>query len=167
MTNPDFMIYSDGSGHLDGFGGWAVYVCTPNKSASMFRMGAVIGTTVDRAEMTAILEGMQMVLELAAALPRTIPFGQQHWKPKVKLHSDRESLVMSIQGIYERSNSLDLWKRFEFYEAHMVIDANFVARETDFEEFIFVDLHASTARIIAKNYREACGLPKHQPPVIK
>jgi ribonuclease HI len=167
MTNPDFLAYSDGSGYQDGFGGWAVYVCTPTKSATMFRMGAIIGTTVDRAELTAILEGLQMVMELAASLPRTIPLGQHLWKPKVKLYSDRENLVLSIQGVNERSNSLDLWKRFEFFETHMVIDANFVERETDHEEFTFVDLHASTARIMAKNYWEACGLPQHQPPEVK
>ena len=168
MTNPDFMLFTDGSSYdQDLYGGWAAYARTPDKSVKLFRMGAVSGTTVDRAEMTAILEGLNMVLEASYAMPRQIPMGQHHWKPRVQLFSDRENLVLSIQAVYARSNNPDLWKRFEYFEAHMVIDANHVADETAFEEFVLVDLHASSARIMVKNYADCCNLPANRLPKIK
>lgn len=160
MNNPDFLVWTDGSGYKDGFGGWAAYVHTPDKTHELFRMGAVVGTSVDRAELTGIIEGLQMVADLMTIIPHKLAMGQRVWKPKVKMYSDRENLVLSIQKVNARSNSPDLWRRFEFYEGFMALDANHVLRETDFPEFVFVDLHASSARIIAKQYAEASGLPR-------
>lgn len=130
----------------------------------MFRMGAIVGCTVDRMEMTAILEGLQLVIEMTPWAVREPDEDSLTWRPKVKMFSDRENLVLSIQRVYDRSNSRDLWARFEHYEGLIDIEAQHVLRETDYPEFVQVDTHASTGRIIAKEYGMATDLPLHCPP---
>lgn len=175
MTPSDFLVFSDGSGHIDGYGGWASYMKSVDGRFSMYRAGSMIGTSVDRMEMTAMLEGLQMVLEIIPHADQS-PRLMKTWKPKVDLFSDRENMVLSIRGTYSRSNSADLWRRFEFYESLMVIEAFHVPRETDYPEFVQVDLDASSGRILIKDFAEKCKLmaqdykalsdhlPSHLPP---
>ncbi len=160
----DVLVFSDGSGYKDGYGGWAAYVCTPDRRWKTFRMGAIAGTTVDRAEMTAMLEGLEMAFWMARDLPQyQVNFGDMMGapcdRPKVLVYTDRENMVLSCKGVYDRSNSPDLWRRFEHYERELALTVMHVERETDFPELQTCDLHASTGRIIAKNYAENCALP--------
>ena len=161
---PDFLMFTDGSGWKDGYGGWASLVKTFDGAHQMFRMGAIIGCTVDRMEMHAILEGLQLAIEMIPWAVREPDDDLRTWKPKVKMFSDRENLVLSIQRVYDRSNSRDLWARFEYYESQLDIEAEHVLRETDFPEFVQVHTHASTGRIIAKEYATATDLPPHCSP---
>jgi len=157
----DFLMFTDGSGYKDGYGGWACLVKTSDSMHQMFRMGAVIGCTVDRMEMTAILEGLQLVVEMTPWAVRRPEEDRNTWRPKVRMFSDRENLVLSIQGVYDRSNSPDLWHRFQYYETLLDIEPVHVLRETDHPEFVTVDMQASTARIIAKEYGLATDLQRH------
>lgn len=156
---PNYFLFTDGSGYKDGYGGWACLVRSPDNMYQMFRMGSIIGATVDRMELTAILEGLQIVFELTAE-ERGGYLGKD-CRPIVALFSDRENLVLSIQGVYDRSNAPDLWARFAFYEKYLGVDAKHVLRENDYPEFEKVDLHASTGRIIAKTYGEHIEVPPH------
>lgn len=164
--SPDFIVFSDGSGYKDGYGGWCCVVSALHNEQRMFRMGAVVGTTVDRMEMTALLEGLQLVDEMRNDHPKAQGDIGRCWHPVVLVLSDRENQVLSIQKVYDRSNSRDLWARFEYYELRMHIDAKHVERETDHPEFVIADLHASTARILAKEYAEANELPRHLIPSV-
>jgi ribonuclease HI len=150
-----FSVYSDGSGHVDGYGGWACYVDDHTSGKAYFRQGSVIGTSVDRMEMTAMLEGMEIVMELARRTEQyqTAKMLGEVWKPLVHLFSDRENMVLSIKGVYERSNGRDLWARFAYYEDRCAIVAHHVNRETETPQFRTVDLYASTGRVVAKNCR--------------
>lgn len=162
-ADSDYLLFTDGSGYQDGYGGWACIVTDPSGTPLMFRMGCIMGATVDRMELTAILEGLQLVEELKTTNPKSIGDQGRTWHPVVHLFSDRENLVLSIQKVYDRSNAPDLWKRYEFYEGRLHVVARHVERETDHSQFITVDLHASTARIIIKQYGEANELPRHTP----
>ncbi len=158
MSEHDVLVFSDGSGYeKDGFGGWAAMACTPDRNWKMFRMGAITGTTVDRAEMTGMLEGLQMAWEMSLSLPKFVRGDVR--KASVLIHCDRENVVLAIKKVYDRTNAPDLWARFEFYEKVMDVYANHVMRETDFPEFQQCDLHASSARIAAKDYALTLSLP--------
>jgi len=158
MNEHDVLVFSDGSGYeKDGHGGWSAMACTLDRNWCTFRMGAIIGTTVDRAEMTGMLEGLQMAWEMSLNLPKFVR-GDSH-KASVLIHCDRENVVLAIKKVYDRTNAPDLWARFEFYEKVMDIQANHVMRETDFPEFQQCDLHASTGRLIAKDHALTLSLP--------
>lgn len=161
MTEPDYLLFTDGSGYKDGYGGWACCVRHVGKKANMFRMGCIVGCTVDRMEMTAILEGLQIVFENMQSRWESRDGEDPEKKPIVRLFSDRENLVLSIQKVYDRGNCPDLWARYAYYESIMEVHATHVQRETDYPEFSMVDLHASTGRIIAKQYGEALDVPPH------
>ena len=56
----DYILYTDGSGYeKDGFSGWCCQVVSnvPGVEGQR-RMGCMSGSTVDRAEFTALLEGL-------------------------------------------------------------------------------------------------------------
>lgn len=147
----DIEIYTDGSGHKNGFGGWAAFIATPDRVFKDFRMGTANGTSVDRMEFTALLEGLQGAWEMSEKMP------QKHlgeWKPGVRWFTDRESLLNSVKRIYDRSNCQDLWNRFVFYEKRMDIDAKFVTDEMikTMPEFREVDLQSSTGYQMLKSY---------------
>ncbi len=154
----DILVFSDGSGYKDGYGGWAAIACTPDRTWKTFRMGSTFGLSVDRAEMTGILEGLEMALSMSRVLPRASVM-ETGWKATVMVHTDRENMALSIKGVYDRSNCPDLWHRFAYYEKHLNIQATHVARETDHAEFVMCDLNASTGRLIAKSYGESMSLP--------
>ena len=162
QTNYDLILFTDGSGHKDTFGGYAAYARTPDKAVSQFCMGAISGTSVDRAEFTALIEGLRICSEMWARFPRKtlLPANAVSPKPKICWYSDRESLVLSFKRVYARDNCPDLWRAIEYYEEHMVIDAKHVSEpftETT-PEFVEVDLQSSTGRLIIKNYFAATPL---------
>ncbi len=148
---PDFVLYTDGSGYTDGFSGYcAILVCTvPKLDATSTVMGSMSGSSVDRAEMMALLEGLEAILNVESSLPR---FRIADRKIQVTWFSDRESLVKSVKNEYGRNSSKDLWARLAYYETKFEIDARWVERETDYPEFQACDLHASTQRVILKSY---------------
>ena len=162
----DILVFSDGSGYKDGYGGWAACACTPDRNWKTFRMGSTFGLSVDRAEMTGMLEGLEMALSMSRVLPKAYTMGEG-WKPVVAIFTDRENMALSIKGVYDRSNCPDLWARFAYYESKLDIVATHVERETDFKEFVMCDLHASTGRLIAKSYGECLNIPDFTLPIFK
>lgn len=122
-------------------------------------MGSTFGLSVDRAEMTGLLEGLEMALSMSRVLPKAQFMSGETWRPVVVAHSDRENMVLSIKGVYDRANCPDLWARFSYYEKVLDIRPIHVPRETDYPEFVVCDLNASTGRLIAKAYGDTMSLP--------
>jgi ribonuclease HI len=145
---PDLLIVSDGSGHVDGYGGWAVTVFTPDRNIQVVRLGMINGITVDRAEMTAMLAGLAAALDILEKWP------DRPERPWVHVKSDRENMVLSMKGVYGRRNSPDLWASYEWFEKQLDITCEHIDREADCPELQQMDLHASTGRIVAKTYAE-------------
>lgn len=150
----DFLLYTDGSGYQDGFSGFcATFISQitghPDKGT---RMGSMSGSTVDRAEMTALLEGLQAIADFVETVPKFRIGGR---KVTIDWYTDREALAKSVDGTYGRHSSPDLWARYAHYEKMFDISPHWVERETDFPEFKACDLHASTNRVIIKHYIES------------
>lgn len=149
----DVILVTDGSGHVDGLGGYAAMAYTPDKAIKIFRMAALSGTTVDRAEFMGALEGLNMCLEIWNAMPQRLSSdpSQSEARMKVLWISDRESMILSAKNVQERSNAPDLWARYAWYEGVMDITPTF---EKDPEktrpEFAVVDMQASTGREVMK-----------------
>lgn len=154
----DYLVFTDGSGHQDGYGGWAALAIETATGRKMFRMGGQSGTSVERMELTALIEGLLMCAELGR-LSLAVEAHQVYFRKTVLWRSDRESLVKTITGEYRRSTEPDLWKRLDVVMARFAISAEHVSRENDFPEFGPVDLHASTARIMMKSYTLSADLP--------
>jgi ribonuclease HI len=152
MNDADFLLFTDGSGYQDGFGGWACLAKTRFQERRLLRVGCASGTSVDRMEMTAMVEGMQMIIDFLNENPNALR--RLDGTASVTWYSDRESMVKSALGEYDRSNEPDLWHRYVGFQTRLRIEPVFIKRETDFPEFQEVDLHASTGRIIIKNYFE-------------
>ena len=148
---PDILLVSDGSGYKDGYSGYAIMAWTPDKVWKVFRMGGMSGFSVDRAEFTGCLEGLQMAWAMWGAMPQQ---SMTERKPVVQWMSDRENLILSAKCVQERSNCPDLWARYEYYETIMTIQATFVnEQQTEaMQEFRTVDVQASIGREMIKNY---------------
>jgi len=150
----DFLLYTDGSGYQDGFSGFcATFISqVPGHLDKGTRMGSMSGSTVDRAEMTALLEGLQAIADFLETVPK---FRLGNQKITIQWFTDREALAKSVDRTYGRHSSPDLWVRFEYYEKMFDITPQWVERETEFPEFKACDLHASTNRVILKSYIES------------
>jgi ribonuclease HI len=155
---PNLLLFTDGSGHADGFGGYAAYVKTADDLVKHFCMGSCSDTSVDRMEFTALIEGLRMAMEMWMRFPEAWENAMSDnpvlRKPRVLWHSDRESLVLSVKNVYARDNCPDLWAAFAHFESVMEIEARHVTEPfTDtVSEFVEVDLQSSTGRDMMKNY---------------
>jgi hypothetical protein len=119
-------------------------------------MGAISETSVDRAEFTALIEGLRITLELWKSFPGVYDYPLSDnpvlKKPTVHWYSDRESLVLSVKKVYGRGNCEDLWAAFEWFETKMHIIATHIVNPDETPEFVECDAQASQARIVMKNY---------------
>lgn len=162
---PDLLLYTDGSGReQDGFGGYAAVIKTPDGYVNQFVMGAISNSTVDRAEFTALIEGLRVAYDVWKALPDAWlsrwPQEQVLKTPHIMWYSDRESLVLSAKNVNSRNNCPDLWAAYEYFESRCKIEANFIddaAKELS-EAFSECDLQASSGRLLMKGYFEATPL---------
>ncbi len=156
-TEPDFYLYTDGSGHTDGFGGWAALILSTRHNVYSQLMAGHSATTVARAEFHALLDGLQFILE-TMKWESPLEIERLEREPATVLwNSDREDLVRSVtrdaegNPIYRRKASPDLWARFAFYERLFQIEAQHTPRETNPYHNI-VDRFASDARVLIKDY---------------
>jgi len=158
MINADIVVMSDGSGYKDGFGGYASLAFTPDGIWKLFRMAGIHGVTVDRAEFTGCLEGLQMAWELWQQMPAR----DETRRPVVIWMTDRENLLLSAKNVQARSNCPDLWARYVWYEERMSIHPDFVSKEMEKTnlDFKMIDVQASTGREILKAYIATVKVPK-------
>lgn len=151
---PAFTLYTDGSGHADGFGGAAALLLAPKHSAVRTAVIAASGTTTERMEFEALLAGLQLICDLLGKPSKY--FGALD-RPVVHWVSDRESLVLAVlrdeknEPIYRRKSTPDLWCRFEYYEKLLTIIPQFSKRKSCPHHDI-MDKRASEARQLMKEY---------------
>jgi hypothetical protein len=157
----DFCLVTDGSGHQDGYGGWSSLAIGMQSFLGKTRvcMAGCRGTTVERAEFSALLLGLQSILEAAGLDNRSGLDPLERCPLRVLWISDRESLVLSVtrrpdgSTVYRRKASPDLWAHFEWYEKYFAITPRFSKRETNLYHNV-VDRLASDARVLIKDYME-------------
>lgn len=124
--------WTDGSGHTDGYGGYGAIVMRkgePGYPPVILKASAAIhGTTVNRAELTGMLEALELIhqheLKLRAAGLSVYP----HIPITVRWFSDRENLVLSCvvnketkEPYYSRRTDADLWARYEWYSKKIIV----------------------------------------------
>ena len=155
----DIYLYTDGSGHQDGYGGSGSLAIGPAINVFETRMSGSKGTSVERTEFEALMMGCQSVLD-ATNQNDFAGYERLRKDPMViQWFSDRESLVLSVsrdaegQPVYRRKASPDLWARFAFYEELFEFIPVFVPRATH-EFHTIVDHFASDARWMIKDYME-------------
>lgn len=166
----DYLLYTDGSGHADGYGGWAAYLTCGNlELPGRVRYGGGNGTSVERAELTACLSGLRMVLEVegldsakACLSPpwnegRSRPHGRVG-RPLVKWFTDRESICLAAarnpdgcETYYRRDKNPDLWGQYLFYEQLFFIHPVLVPRN-EVPGQALCDLVAGDQREMMKGY---------------
>lgn len=161
----DYFLYTDGSGHQDGYGGWSSLLVSDKHNIYDLRMTACKGTTTDRAEFEALLSGLQTIVDFHKLdIDRDFESFRQN-RPGLLWTSDRQSLVGSVQRdadgnpVNRRRKMLDLWARFAFYEPLFSIHARYIPRESNPYQSI-TDVMASDGRVLIKNFME---LPERQP----
>lgn len=147
----DFTLWTDGSGYQDGFSGYcAIARCNiKGLEQTQMTMGGFTASTVARAEMSGLLEGVELIRQMVGKMPQYNLAGQ---KVTVEWFSDREDLVKSVKNEYGRKSSPDLWARFENYEREMTVFPTWVSRDSGIPEMLACDMHASTLRCIVKDY---------------
>lgn len=149
----DFVLYTDGSGHQDGYGGYAAVVVSKKfKEASGVVAGGMLGTTVNIAEFDAILYGLQSILlklNIHEEKSFTRIFGYE--KPTAIVVSDRMNLVGSINREFSRRTDPHLWRQFEWFEERMSIVARHVDRNTVVLQ-AQADNLASLSRLVIKDF---------------
>jgi hypothetical protein len=155
----DVYLYTDGSGHQDGYGGSGSLAIGPALNIYATRMAGFKGTSVERAEFEALLMGCQSILEAGGFDDHNGRERLRRTPLRVQWFSDRESLVQSVTRgpdgapVYRRKASPDLWARFAFYEQLFEFLPVFVPRETS-QFHSICDRFASDARALIKDYME-------------
>lgn len=130
----EFYIYTDGSGKGDSVhaGGYAANILSLQHSdlnyTSVVGGGSCMSTT--RAELTAILEGLQRVYVYFEGIGKTLSIKAKR-KPTILIVSDREDLVGVINSVYSSSKHGDLWARYAWYASIFDIEAKWIKRETN------------------------------------
>ena len=101
----DYTLFSDGSGHQDGYSGWMAIVLNHQDYNVHRAVGALSQSSVDRSEFTALLEGLELIHSGKAGKARCLPCIS---KPRVRWYSDRESLVGSVAEKLVRISQISL-----------------------------------------------------------
>ena len=101
MSTSDIYIYSDGScrGNPGGVGGWGVVVTDADENILNTLAGGVPNTTNSRMELTAVIEGLELVY-------------LQSLSNNVTLLSDSTYVIDKAQKDYPPSQNRDLWERY-------------------------------------------------------
>lgn len=165
----DFIIHTDGSGYVDGYGGSASYMVSKRYNRKETRVLSSSHTTVDRAEFEALLLGLQSIIDSMGWVNRgdINRLKDSPNKPTVMWFADRESLILSVwrdsdgRTICKRKKQADLWARFEFYEQLFDITPILIPRNSN-SEHRFVDKLASESRMLVKEYYEVLQLDKNE-----
>lgn len=151
----DFYIHSDGSGHLDHLGGFGAVVSSVRYSPLAYEpvAGCCTQTETGRAEFLAILSALHAIVDVMQWDKTSQLQSLMMSRPAVKIFSDREDLVGSINKVYSRKRNGDLWQQFAWYERIFQIDAQHVKRATDATHDI-ADTVASEMRLVLWDYMQ-------------
>lgn len=159
----DYIIYTDGSGYTDHYGGFGAIALSSKYSAHCYipSCGCSTHTETGRAEFLAVLNGLHSIFdENKWERESTLDSAFLYNKLKVHIVSDRADLVGSINGVYARASNCDLWAQFAWYEKYVSVTAEHVKRETNATQSI-VDKTASLMRVVLKDFVENQTELKH------
>lgn len=142
----DYVIYTDGAGCSKGWGAnAAVIYCVESKTYDI-RISANYGQTVQRNELSAMLDGLFAAVEHKVATfdtslldePPANPLHMLSGNDRVTVlwYTDRQNLAKSLlfnesgSPLNKRSNERDLWMRYTALAKHVCITPMHTARNT-------------------------------------
>ena len=139
----DYKLWTDGSGHEDGYGATAA-VWRARDGAMDTAVSGNYGQTVNRNEFAALLDGIQSIVS-----HRIRTLGETQELPKIPInvlsgadratiawYTDRQSLALMLvfdehlRPIYKRTHERDLWARYAFFARHVCIVPYYRERNT-------------------------------------
>lgn len=142
-----FKINTDGAGHPDGFGGWAAVITQvqcdgdPVVIPSPVQLqGGQSGTSVDRMELTALLEALTYIEKTAKLYPELKRHVAVLWL------CDRETLVRTVNNQYAAHTNRDLYYRLSYFEKLFAITGMHIPRDTPDENHQWCDKESSSLR---------------------
>lgn len=131
----DYTLWTDGSGHTDGYGA-AASIWRASDGEMDLSLSANYGQTVGRNEFTAFLDGLTAILGHRIHKMR----GVLEMNPKneiaslaggdrvtVAWYTDRQNLAMSVlwnengDPVFKRSADKDLWARYAYLSRHACV----------------------------------------------
>lgn len=158
MAAPNWTLLTDGSGHKDGYGGWASLAISA-KGDWIDRSAAIKGTTTESAEFLGLLNGLGSIVDFYVSeySAKSAYMRLEASRPIVHWITDRESLALAVwrgpdgKPIYARRSTPELWAMFSYYEPLFRIVPIFTTREAN-AMHDRVDKAASEMRILIKEY---------------
>ncbi len=145
----DWILYTDGSGHADGYGGWGCWGCRKGGQDAFQKMGGQNRTSTARMEAEALLQGLEEIADRERLLKES-----RSPRPTVWWLSDRQDLVLSAAGLQERKANPDLWARFEYWSRFLDLHPFHRERASTAGNRI-CDRLAGAGRKAIKNYFES------------
>lgn len=143
----DYVLYTDGSGHAGGWGALAAIAKCNANSEHVLRVAGNYGSTVQRNELTAFLDGLHAIAD--HQLRRVIQLGLREVAPKnawntflgddritVLWYTDRQNLAKALlfdedhRPLNGRNNERDLWLRYSSMAQHFCVTPFQVPRNT-------------------------------------
>lgn len=145
----DYAMYTDGSGHADTYGGAGCLIIPAGYTKGTRVAMARNHTSTARMEHEALLLGLEYICN-ADKLHSRLTSYEVVKKPTVFWLSDREDLVLSVAGVYQRKHNLDLWHRVSWFERLVDIHPYYAPRAST-EGNIQMDELAGACRRMAKD----------------
>lgn len=141
----DYVLYTDGSGHQNGWGAHASVAKFNADQAHLVRVTGNYGSTVQRNELAALLDGLHAIAD--HQLRRVTQLGLREIPPKnpwntflgddritVLWFTDRQNLAKALlydedmKPLNRRNNERDLWMRYSAMAKHFCVTPLHVER---------------------------------------
>lgn len=107
------LLVTDGScAHETQLGSWGAVVVTPTKTQRFY--GMAYPTTISRCELLPIIEGLKWIYYDLCDKQQGV---------QVKLVSDSEYTIQTINGLYMPKKNLDLWAACKALQAKLKVEA--------------------------------------------
>jgi ribonuclease HI len=157
---PAWLLLTDGSGHADGYGGYAAVIVN-TKTLVIHEVAAGIkGTSTEEAEFLGLLNGLKSILGhyVAKSGRPTALQRLEAEQPVIHWITDRESLALSVwrdpktnEPVYRRKSTPELWAMYRYFEPLFRVVPLWTKRQT-LALHNRADVLASELRVNVKEY---------------
>ena len=155
MNKPDVYLFVDGScGPSQDIGAWAALVVTASGRRKIL-YGTAYPTTISRCELIPIMEGLRWISKELV----------RFWGVRLRVYSDSEYTVKTLNGLYEKEHNTELWAAVDEVVRRSGLQIEYVYRERNSHPYMeLCDAVCTTLRHGGKNIAAALfGLDPKEP----
>lgn len=149
----EYMIYTDGSGAIDGFGGAGAIITRAIDYTYAVHMLASTGCNAPRGEAIAVLVGLNGLRQLLG-IAETIQKIKNTKKPFVCIVTDNEAVADMINQTAVPKKNLDVWSAIQQASRYFHVRAEHTRRDT-IEAQKTADMIASKLRNVIRGFYES------------